>query len=238
MNEYAISLRNVSKFFNFKKLPKIKPGNDESESKLNVLSDISFDVSKGEILGVIGLNGSGKTTLLRLIAGIYEQDQGEIFINGKLAPLLQIGIGFHNELNGPENIITSGLLYGFSKKEIIEKVEPIMKFAELQEFENMKIKYYSTGMKARLAFSLAMQIDPDIILVDEVLSVGDFKFREKSLQAFLTFKEKKKTILFATHILSPLPELCDRILILDHGKIIFLGEPKEAIQRYRKIRED
>jgi ABC-type polysaccharide/polyol phosphate transport system ATPase subunit len=113
-----------------------------------------------------------------------------------------------------------------------------MEFAELQEFENMKFKHYSAGMKTRLAFSLSIQIDPDIILVDEVLSVGDFKFREKSLQAFLSFKEKRKTILFATHILAPLPELCDRVLILDQGKMIFLGDPKEAIQTYRKIRED
>ena len=158
-------------------------------------------------MGIIGLNGSGKTTLLRVIAGIYESDGGKISIDGRLAPLLQIGTGFQNELTGLENIIISGMLYGFSKKEIQGKVDAIMKFAELQEFENMKIKQYSAGMKTRLAFSIAMQIDPDIILVDEVLSVGDFTFREKSLQAFLSFKDRKKTILFATHILAPLPEL-------------------------------
>ncbi len=236
MTEFAVSLKNVSKFFNFKKL---KKGNILSlENKLISLSDISFDVAKGEILGIIGLNGSGKTTLLRLIAGIYEPDGGKIIVNGKLAPLLQIGTGFHNELTGPENIVTSGMLYGFSKKDIQDKVDSILEFAELQEFENMKLKHYSAGMKTRLAFSLAMKIDPEIILVDEVLSVGDFTFREKSLQAFLSFKERRKTILFVTHILTPLPELCDRVLVLDKGKMIFLGEPIEAIQRYKKIRED
>ena len=177
MSDTAVSLQNVSKSFNFKNSNRLKTlGN-----KLISLSDISFDVAKGEILGIIGLNGSGKTTLLRVIAGIYESDVGKITIDGRLAPLLQIGTGFQNELTGLENIITSGMLYGFSKKEIQGKVDAIMEFAELQEFENMKIKHYSAGMKTRLAFSIAMQIDPDIILVDEVLSVGDFTFREKSL---------------------------------------------------------
>ncbi|MDH3611078.1 MAG: ATP-binding cassette domain-containing protein [Nitrosopumilus sp.] len=234
MSENAVSLQSVSKSFNFKRSNKLK----SSENRLISVSDVSFDVSKGEILGIIGLNGSGKTTLLRLIAGIYEPDSGKISIEGKIAPLLQIGTGFNNELTGPENIVSSGMLYGFSKKEIQSKVKPILEFAELQEFRKMKFKHYSAGMKTRLAFSLAMQIDPDIILVDEVLSVGDFKFREKSLQAFLSFKNKKKTILFATHILNPLPELCDRVLILHKGEMIFLGDPKEAIQKYRSISEN
>lgn len=234
MDKYAISVRSVSKSFNFKKSNKIKT----VENKLTSISDVSFDVAKGEILGIIGLNGSGKTTLLRLIAGIYEPDSGKISINGKLAPLLHIGTGFHPELTGPENIVSVGLLYGFSKKEIEGKIPVIMEFSELQEFENMKIKNYSAGMKARLAFSLAMQIDPDIILVDEVLSVGDFTFREKSFQAFLSFKERKKTIVLVTHILSPLPELCDRVMVLDKGKVVFLGEPREGIQKYRVINEN
>ena len=235
MNEIVISLKNVSKFFDFKQSRKLKTS--IPKNKLISLSEVSFEVKKGEIIGIIGLNGSGKTTLLRLVAGIYEPDGGQITVNGKIAPLLQIGIGFHPELTGLENIVSSGMLYGFSKNEIEEKIDDIIQFAELEEFENMKLKHYSAGMKTRLAFSLAMQIDPDIILVDEVLSVGDFKFREKSLQAFLSFKSRKKTILFATHILNPLPELCDKVLILQRGKIMFFGDPSEGIQTYKQMRE-
>ena len=140
--------------------------------------------------------------------------------------------------SAPKNNISQATHAMLGTLDVIQQHCHSLRVAELQEFENMKIKHYSAGMKTRLAFSIAMQIDPDIILVDEVLSVGDFTFREKSLRAFLSFKDRKKTILFATHILAPLPELCDRVLVLDKGKMIFLGDPREAIQRYRKIRED
>lgn len=238
MNEFTVSVQNLTKTFDFKKSSKATNVKEKttgvSENKFVVLDNVSFDVLPGEILGIIGLNGSGKTTLLRTISGIYQPDSGRVLLNGRLAPLLHIGTGFHGELTSSENILLSGLLYGLSKEEIEEKTDSIIEFAELEEFVNMKLKQYSSGMRARLAFSLAMQIDPDIVLVDEILSVGDIAFREKSYKAFLSFKEKKKTIIYATHILATLPELCTNVLVLDHGKIMFLGDPKEAIKIYRK----
>lgn len=239
-NEYAVTVQNVTKTFNYKKpkgLTNILKNLTHTylRNRLVAVDDVSFSVAKGEILGIIGLNGGGKTTLLRMIAGVYLPDSGFIDVNGKMAPLLQIGAGFHNELTASENITIGGMLFGLSKSEIKGRIEPVFEFAELQEFQDMKLKHYSAGMRARLAFSLAMQMDPDIILVDEVLAVGDISFREKSFNAFLSFKRKKKTILFATHILGVLPNLCDKVLLLDRGKIITIGDPEEAIRKYKEI---
>jgi len=240
MADYAVSVQNLTKTFRYHR-PSISSkllnyqSSQFSADRLVALEDVSFHVSMGEILGIIGLNGSGKTTLLRTIAGVYLPDSGNITTTGKIAPLIQIGVGFHNELTAPENIIISGMLYGFSKREIEKKIEPIIEFAELQDFFEMPLKHYSAGMKARLSFSLAMQIDPDIILVDEALSVGDISFRKKSFNAFLDFKKRKKTILFATHILNVLPKLCERVLLLDKGRMVVLGNPDEVIQKYREL---
>lgn len=203
--------------------------------KLVALDNISFNVSKGEMFGIIGLNGSGKTTLLRTIAGIYQPDVGKVTVNRRLAPLLHIGTGFHNELVARENIILSGMLYGFSKSEISKKVDDVLEFAELQEFSEMKLKYYSSGMRARLAFSSAIQIDPDILLIDEILSVGDLAFREKSFKIFLSLKEKGRTILYSTHNLATLPKLCDKVLLIHRGKMIMIGTPEESIHKYKEI---
>jgi len=239
MVEFAVSVQNVTKTFNFKKSSKPKKFKDKvtkvSEKKLVVLDNVSFDVLPGEILGIIGLNGSGKTTLLRTIAGIYQPDSGKVLRNGRLAPLLHIGTGFHGELTSSENILISGMLYGLSKDEIKDKTDAITEFAELEEFVNMELKHYSSGMKARLAFSIAMQIDPDIVLVDEILSVGDIGFREKSLNEFMSFKKRNKTIIIITHNLGILPQLCDKVLFLDHGKVIEFGSPQTVIQKYKEF---
>jgi len=208
---------------------------DKNARKLVALDNISFNVPRGEMLGIIGMNGSGKTTLLRIIAGIYLPDKGKVSVNGRLAPMLHIGTGFHNELVASENIILSGMLYGLSKSEISQKVEKIIELAELQEFSEMKFKYYSSGMKARLAFSTAVQIDPEILLVDEILSVGDLAFRKKSYKMFLSLKEKGRTILYSTHNLSTLPQLCDRVLLLHNGKMINIGPPNEIIEQYKEL---
>jgi len=240
MVEYAVSVQNITKTFNYHRTSIASklvnnPRQKFSENRLVALDDVSFDVMRGELLGIIGLNGSGKTTLLRTVAGIYLPDSGKITVTGKIAPLIQIGVGFHNELTASENIIISGMLYGFSKREIQQKIEPIIEFAELQDFVDMQLKHYSAGMRARLSFSLAMQIEPDIILVDEVLSVGDISFRKKSFNAFLDFKKKGKTILFASHSLSILPKLCDKVLLLNRGRKVTLDKPDEVIQKYREI---
>jgi len=206
-----------------------------TNGRLVALNNISFRVFEGEVFGIIGFNGGGKTTLLRTIAGLYQPDSGKITVKGHLAPLLQLGIGFQNELTAPENIIMSGMLHGISKSEMKNRVEKIIEFAELEEFADMQIKNYSNGMRARLSFSTALQIDPDILLVDEILAVGDIGFREKSQKAFLSFKEKGKTILYATHSLGMLPKLCDRVLLIHHGKIVMIGSPEEVVKRYKEL---
>lgn len=235
----AVEVQNVTKIFNLKK-PKMGSLIENSDSKkhqLVALDNISFTVLKGEMLGIIGSNGSGKTTLLRTIGGIYTPDSGSVKINGKLAPLLQIGTGFHEELIARENILMYGMLLGLKKKQILEKMDKIIEFAELKGFENMRLRNYSTGMKARLGFSTALEIEPDILLVDEILAVGDIAFRKKSFDAFLNFKNKKKTILYTTHNVNILPKLCDRVVLLDKGKLIMIGNPNEAVKKYEEIME-
>jgi ABC-2 type transport system ATP-binding protein/lipopolysaccharide transport system ATP-binding protein len=209
--------------------------NKETKKKFLALDEISFKVSKGEIMGILGKNGSGKTTLLRTISGIYKPDKGKINLKGKLTPILHIGTGFHDELVAKDNVILAGMLAGLSKKEISNKINKILKFSELEEFSELKLKNYSTGMRARLAFSTALQTNPDILLVDEMLSVGDLAFREKSFTEFLKFKENKKTILFASHNLTSVSKICDRVLLLHHGKMIMVGKPTEVISKYKEL---
>jgi len=240
MDDFAISVENVSKHF---KLDQRKGFSMITSQKIPkhlksfaALNGISFKVKKGEILGILGLNGSGKSTLLRIIAGIYQPDSGSVQVNGTLSPLLQLGTGYQGDLNATENILINGMLLGFPKSEIEKKVKKIIEFAELERFFHMNIKHYSSGMRTRLAFSTAMQLDPDIFLVDEILSVGDWIFREKSYKAFLSFKEKNKTILYASHNLDKLADLSDNVLLLHHGKIVMLGEPQVVLQKYRQIK--
>ena len=240
MDEFAIQVNNISKTFNLdqrKGISKIinRTKNNNTSKKLKVLDNISFQVKAGEILGILGLNGSGKSTLLRIIAGVYHPDTGFVKINGKLSPLLQLGAGFQHELNARDNIIMNGMLMGLSKEEIQQRVEPIMRYSELEKFSNLPIKHYSSGMRARLAFSTALQVDPDILLVDEILAVGDWVFKLKSYESFLNFKKNKKTILYATHSLDKISELSDNVLLLHKGQIVMLGEPKEVINKYKEI---
>jgi len=241
MDNTAVHVENVSKTFKLEKPRGIfniaKSGLNASKNKtLIALDGISFTVQKGEVLSIIGLNGSGKTTLLRIIAGVYQPDNGSVQVNGTLSPLMQLGAGFQNDLNAQENIIMNGMLLGLSKSEIERRVEGVIKYAELEKFSNMQIKHYSSGMRARLAFATAMQIDPDILLVDEILAVGDKDFRKKSYESFLSFKKNKKTILHATHNLEKIPELSDRVLLLDKGKNVMLGKPDEVIKKYQEIK--
>jgi len=238
MEEISIIVDNVSKSFDLdykQNSSGLKDAKSKQTKKFPALSGISFSVSKGEMIGIIGLNGSGKTTLLRLIGGIYTPDSGKITVNGTIAPLLQIGLGFHEELNAIENIILYGVLLGFKKSEIKKKIDPILEFSELEQFANMKLKQFSTGMRARLAFTTALQIKSDILLIDEILAVGDIKFNEKSFQEFLNFKNNKKTILYTSHNLGKISELCDRVLLINKGKMIMFGNPQEVIEKYKEI---
>lgn len=228
MSKDSIIVKNLVKTF---KAPK----NFKDKSNLiYALNDISFSLEKGQILGIIGKNGSGKTTLLRTISGIYNPTSGNITVNGKLAPVLQIGIGFRNEISSIENIIMYGLLLGLEKDEIKDKVNMILEFADLKEFARMKLKYFSSGMRTRLAFATAMQIKSEIFLVDEILAVGDMDFKEKSFNEFMRLKKEGKTIIHTTHNLSAVERFSDKVLFLDKGKQVEIGDPKEVIAKYKK----
>ena len=240
MDQIAVKVENISKTFKI-----IKPrgisgilmkSNPNKYRSFLALDEISFTVNKGEVLGIIGLNGSGKTTLLRIIAGVYKPNIGQVQVNGKLSPLMQVDAGFQGELNAKDNIIMNGLLLGVSKSFIEENVEKIIQYAELEKFSEMRIKHYSTGMKARLGFSIAMHVNPDILLVDEIMSVGDKDFRKKSFESFLSLKKENKTILHATHNLEVLENFSDKVLLLNKGKMIMLDEPNEVLKKYNSIK--
>lgn len=243
MDENIIELENVKKTFliHHEKINSIYElltsilNSKKRTERLIVLNGISFSVKKGEMFGILGLNGSGKTTLLKLIAKILVPDSGKVVSRGKITPFLELGTGFNGELTAKDNIILYGTILGFNKKEIAKKIEEIAKFAELEKFLDTKVKNFSSGMVARLAFSTAMQVDPDILLVDEILSVGDISFQEKSFNSFMNFKKQGKTIVFVTHSLQQVKDHCDRALWLDKGKILEIGDAKEVAQAYEKF---
>jgi ABC-type polysaccharide/polyol phosphate transport system ATPase subunit len=236
---YSVKVQNVSKKFRvyhrertvFDKMNNIVTRRGSNE-ELMLLDDISFKVDKGEVLGVIGHNGSGKTTLLRLIARIMRPTVGTIYTEGKVVPILELGTGFDGDLTARENIIQYGIILGLAPKAIKDRVDQIIEFSELEKFADTKLRKFSTGMTARLAFSTAAQVEPDILLVDEVLSVGDLSFQQKSYKAFSSFKEQKKTIVFVSHNLSSIRKLCDRAMLLHDGKIKSIGEVEKVIDAY------
>ena len=238
MEKGSIIVENITKKFNIHGSKKSRFSLPNAyDKKFTALENVSFQVSPGEMLGIIGFNGSGKTTLLRLLAEIFIPDSGRIETSGKIAPLLQLGVGFQNELGPIENIGVTGRLLGFTKSEINAKIPKILEFAELEKFTNLRIKQFSSGMKARLGFSIAIELNPDILLIDEILSVGDRSFREKSFNAFLSFKEKKKTILLASHNLESVSRLCDKVLLINNGKVLKFGPPKEVISEFVKLKK-
>jgi len=199
---------------------------------LEVLRNVSFDIKEAEMFGIIGKNGSGKTTLLRIIAGIYKPDKGSVSTNGSIIPILGVGLGFEMDFTARANVIEYGMLLGLKKQEIQDRVEKIIEFAELEKFADIKIKNFSTGMYARLAFSIAIQANPDILIIDEVLQVGDLPFRQKCLETILSFKKKGKSIIFVSHDTSFVSEHCDRVMWLDQGKIVDIGEPQKVVDNY------
>ncbi|MCS7197417.1 MAG: ABC transporter ATP-binding protein [Candidatus Bipolaricaulota bacterium] len=197
------------------------------------LRDISFTVEHGEALGLIGPNGSGKSTLLRLIARTLYPTKGEIIVRGRVAPMIELGVGFHHELTGQENIYLNASLYGLTRREIDRVYHDIVEFSELGEFIDVPVKNYSTGMYARLGFSIAVHLDPDILLVDEVLAVGDERFQNKCLEKMLELRKQGKTIVFISHIAEIVQRLCDRACLLMQGRMVELGEVSKIIELYR-----
>jgi ABC-type polysaccharide/polyol phosphate transport system ATPase subunit len=243
--DIAIKVDNVSKSF---KIPHEKHTSLKSAAlnvfkkktytKLETAKNISFEVKKGEFFGIIGRNGSGKSTMLKMLANIYLPDSGKIAINGRLSPFLELGVGFNPELTGRENIFLNATMLGLARKETIEKFEEIVEFSELSEFIDQKLKNYSSGMQVRLAFSVAIHAHADVLLIDEVLAVGDTNFQKKCLEVFRSFKESGKTVVFITHSMSYVREFCDRTAVMNAGKLEYIGDTEVAIDKYNKLNID
>jgi ABC-type polysaccharide/polyol phosphate transport system ATPase subunit len=196
------------------------------------VSDASFVIKKGEMIGLIGRNGSGKSTLLKMIAGVYRPTSGTVQVEGTVAPLIELGAGMHPELTGRENILVNGLLMGYSKAQMLEREQRIIDFADIGDFINVPVKQYSSGMYMRLAFSVATEVDPDILVIDEILAVGDFVFQAKCFERIESFRASGKTILIVTHSITSILKMCDRFMLLEKGKIIYQGDPKRAAELY------
>jgi lipopolysaccharide transport system ATP-binding protein len=203
--------------------------------RFEALKHISFRVAQGEMVGIIGRNGSGKSTILKVAAGVYTASSGRVRVRGTVAPLIELGAGFHHELTGRENILLNGLLLGLTKRQVMEREQRIIDFAELGEFIDSPIKQYSSGMYMRLAFSVATEVDPDILIIDEILGVGDIGFRQKSFERILNFKKSGKTILLVSHDSGTIREYCDRVLLIHNGELIEEGPPEPVIAHYEEL---
>ncbi|MDO9541259.1 MAG: ABC transporter ATP-binding protein [Kiritimatiellia bacterium] len=206
----------------------------EKPNLLWALNDVSFDVRKGETIGVIGPNGSGKSSLLSLMAGTTAPTSGTIAANGRISSLLELGAGFHSELTGRENIFLNGAILGIPKITLQERFDSIVDFAGVREFLNMPVKFYSSGMYVRLGFAIAVEMDPDILLIDEVLAVGDTAFQIKCLARIRDFQRRGKTLVLVSHALQTVEEFCDRVFLIHKGRLVSEGKPAEVIFRYLK----
>ncbi len=199
------------------------------------LEDVSFDVRRGEFFGIAGRNGSGKSTLLKCLAGIYGVDSGRIWMNGRLSTFIELGVGFNADLAARDNVVLNGIMMGLSPREARARYDAVIDFAELREFEELKLKNYSSGMHVRLAFAVAIQVDAEILLVDEVLAVGDAAFQQKCFDVFNEMRDAGRTIVFVTHDMGALNRFCHRALLLERGAMVHLGEPHEVADRYLEI---
>ena len=202
--------------------------------EFDAVHDVDFEVRPGQMLGLLGHNGSGKSTLLKCIAGTMQPTAGSIRLNGRMAALLELGAGFHPDLTGRENLFLAGSIMGYTKRDIAAVFDDIVAFAELEEFIDNQVKHYSSGMFARLGFALAVNVDPEILLIDEILAVGDEAFQQKCLDRFRTFREQGVTMLFVTHDTDLASTICDELVVLDRGRMIAHGDPVEAAATYRR----
>lgn len=198
------------------------------------LQGISLSVDHGECLGVVGRNGSGKSTLLGLVAGVLRPDSGRVSVRGRICPLLELGAGFHPELSGIENAILNGVLLGLTRREVIARLDRILEFSEIGDFVDRPLRMYSSGMVARLGFSVAVHVDPDVLLMDEVLSVGDERFRAKCEAKMNEFRERGVTMFFVSHAMESVLKVCTRVAWLNAGKIEIVGEPERVVAHYRQ----
>lgn len=239
----VVSVKNVSKNFKLphEKVTSVKSlfvnmfRRNRTVEVQHALKDISFDIKQGEFFGIVGRNGSGKSTLLKIIAGIYQPTKGQIQINGKLVPFIELGVGFNPELTGRENVYLNGALLGFSESEIDGMYDDIVAFAELEKFMDQKLKNYSSGMQVRLAFSVATRAKSDILLIDEVLAVGDADFQRKCFNYFKELKKSGVTVIFVTHDMDAVRQYCDRAMLIDKNVMKTTGTPEQVSTQYTKL---
>ena len=241
MNRIMIEFKNVVKNYPLLHQKTLKELVDaifkkrKTIEKVHALKNVSFTIKKGETVGIIGKNGAGKSTLLKLIAGVSSPTFGEVKIYGKVSPLIELGAGFHPELTGKENIFLNGVLLGFSEQFIKQKYQEIIDFSEIEKkFIEMPVKYYSSGMYMRLAFSVAVFVDPEILLIDEILAVGDTAFQEKCLRKMEEFKQNGVTIVFVSHSMKTIKDFCNRVIYLKEGRIVYDGKVDEGVDLYIK----
>lgn len=238
MSRYAVRVRNVSKKFRLYRernqtiKSAIMRGRTSVHEDFWALKDVSFDVPAGSTFGLIGSNGSGKSTLLKCLAKIYYPEAGSIVAQGRVAALLEVGSGFHHELSGRENVFLNGSILGMSKKEITQKFDEIVDFSGVEQFIDQPVKNYSSGMYVRLGFSIAINVDPDILVVDEVLAVGDAEFQKKCHQKFRDFKKAGKTVILVSHAMGTVQAMCDKAAWLSQGSVMTVGEAKPTIKAY------
>ena len=242
MGKFAIEVENVGMKFNMSS-EKVDDFKDYVikliKRQLNykefwALKDISFKIKKGDRVGIVGLNGAGKSTLLKVISGVLKPTEGKVKISGSIAPLLELGAGFNNQYTGVENIYLYGAMLGHSKTFINEKFDEIVKFSELGDFINVPVKNYSSGMKSRLGFAIATIVEPDILILDEVLSVGDAKFRKKSTNKIKSMIENDVTVLFVSHSIDQVLELCNKAILLEKGQLVAYGNSEDIAELYQK----
>ncbi len=242
-SDNAIEVKHLSKSFNlpterawglkqaiFNRLKGIKGYKEQK-----VLNDISFNIKKGEFLGIVGRNGSGKSTLLKILSGIYYPSRGKIIVNGQLVPFIELGVGFNPELSGRENVYLNGALLGFSHKEVDAMYDEIVDFAELRDFMDQKLKNYSSGMQVRLAFSIAIRAKGDILVLDEVLAVGDAAFQKKCNDYFSSLHDQKQTVILVTHDMKNVKKFCDRAILIEKGKITLDDKPDKVAKAYENL---
>lgn len=198
------------------------------------LKDIDFRINKGDVVGIIGANGAGKSTLLKVVSGVYKPTTGTVEVNGKISPMIELGAGFDPELTARENIYLNGAILGYSEEFLEQKFDDIVEFSELKDFLDVPIKNFSSGMVAKLAFSISTIVDPEVLIVDEILSVGDIKFQEKSKNKMMSMIEGGTTVLYVSHSIDSIKELCSKVIWLDHGKIVKMGDTKEICDEYYK----
>jgi len=238
--EPVISIRGLKKMYKLYNKPsdRFKDALGLGKNKYSVnyaLKGFDLDIGKGETVGIIGTNGSGKSTLLKIITGVLNPTEGEVKVNGRISALLELGAGFNQEYNGIENVYLNGTMMGFSEKEIDEKLPQILEFADIGDYVYQPVKTYSSGMFVRLAFAVAINIEPEILIVDEALSVGDVFFQSKCYHKFEEFKNSGKTIIFVSHDLSSISKYCDRVMVLNKGEKLAEGKPKEMIDVYKQV---